>query len=148
MSEPNRLSAPGERAALARVEVIAERLDELPLDRFVPARHTFPEPEERARLLAELEREAGRCGRSELLADVCNRLGTAIRASAAARRRTGGDNRAVLGPRRLHRCLALVELALTDAALVAVMEDRLDPVTAAKLAGPGGRSSASRPSVP
>jgi len=129
--EPNRLSSPGERAALARVEAVVERLDHVNLGTLVPSRATILGAEERERLLDELELEAQRAGRADLLDDVRGQVQDALAARLAeplilySTRPVRADDQAVLVS------------AIVDVVAVAVMEDRLAPETAARLSRPG-----------
>lgn len=131
MIDVNRLSAPGERAAIERVEQIAERIDALPLEQMPMPSTRLLRSEERAALIAELDAAADRAGRTALLEDARNRVRQAILARMA--------HKAYLysaSPRRSDDVSYLAS-ALVDAVAVAVMEDRLSPVTATLLADPG-----------
>lgn len=138
MIELNRLSVPGERAALERVEAIVEQIDDLPIERFVPARHTLPSPEDHARLVAELEGEADRCGRRALVDDVRDRVRAAVHARLYGQLRrmpTSVVGYAIVGIRADDA--AAIEMTLVDAVAVAVMEDRLATEIAGGLSLPG-----------
>ena len=131
MIEPNRLSVPGERAALERVEVIAERIDEVPLEGMAPPRTRMLASEQRAALIAELDAEADRAGRRELLDEARNRVRQAILA-----RVTHKVYLYSASPQRSDDVSYLAS-SIVDAVAVAVMEDRLSPVTATLLSDPG-----------
>lgn len=136
MIEPNRLSAPGERAALERVEEIAAQIDGLSLERFVPARVHLLDADEHARLVAEVAAEADRCGRRALLDEVCLRVRDAIRTRANEPLRIDPIGRYPLSPTGAEDA-ALIEMTVVDAVAVAVMEDRIPEETAALLSAPG-----------
>lgn len=136
MIEANRLTSPGERAALERVEEVAARIDGLRLELFALSRLDLPDPDEHARLVAEVEAEAERCGRRALLGDVCERVRDALRMRLGQPLRLDPIGRYPLSPTRADDA-ALVEMAVTDAVAVAVMEDRISSNTAARLSAPG-----------
>jgi hypothetical protein len=136
MIEPNRLSAPGERAALERVEAIVERVDGLRLEMFAPSQVALLDPEDHAHLMGELEAEADRCGRRELLDDVLERVRSALNARVAQPSRFDPVGRYPLTPGRPEDT-ALILMTVTDAVAVAVVEDRLAPQTASRLSAPG-----------
>ncbi|MHB8890739.1 MAG: hypothetical protein ACYC65_01700 [Candidatus Limnocylindrales bacterium] len=136
MIEPNRLSAPGERAAHARVEAVFAAADRLsPEDlqlRAVPRR----DPEEREILLADLERVADRHGRGALLDEARDWLREALLTRAIARLTSeSGFPGRVGGGRPADQ--AAILLAIEDAVSVAVVEDLLEAGSAATLADPG-----------
>lgn len=136
MIEPNRLSAPGEAAARARVEALYAAADRLgPPDLWlspVPRRDL----EEREVLLAALERVADAHGRGALLDEARTWLRDALEARAVSRwtAETGATGQVIAG--RPEDAAAIV-LAIEDAVSVAVTEDLLDPGGAATLANPG-----------
>jgi hypothetical protein len=136
MIEPNRLSSPGERAALARVEAIVERIDGLRIEMLALSQDALLDPEEHARLMGQVEAEAERCGRRELLHDVLDRVRTALHARLAEPTRFDPIGRYPLTPTRAEDAAAIVMTA-TDAVAVAVMEDRISTDTAARLSAPG-----------
>jgi hypothetical protein len=134
--EANRLTVPGERAALERVEAIAGRIDGLRIEMFAPSRQSLLDPDEHARLATELRAEADRCGRRRLLDDVTGRVGDALRARLSQPLRYDPVVRYSLSPTRPDD-EAIMLMTVTDAAAVAVMEDRLRPETAQRLSMPG-----------
>jgi hypothetical protein len=136
--EANRLSVPGERAALERVEAVVAAIDATRVEMLAPSRATLVDPDERADLVQALEADADRCGRRELLDDVRERVRDAIhrRLTRPLRGDASGIQGQVVFPTRAEDA-ALIELTLVDAVAVAVMEDRLDAETAARLAAPG-----------
>lgn len=131
MIELNRLSIPGERAALERVEEIAERIDEMPIERMALPRARMLSPERRGELLEELDAEAGRCGRTELLEDARNRVRQALLA------RTAQPLYLYSGSPQRADDVSYLASAIVDAVAVAVMEDRLSLETASLLSTPG-----------
>jgi len=131
MIEPNRLSAPGERAALARVEEIAERIDEVPIEHMALARTRMLSPERRGALLEELDAEADRCGRRVLLDDARDRVRQAVLA------RTAQPLYLYSGSPQRADDVSYLATSIVDAVAVAVMEDRLSPETASLLSTPG-----------
>ncbi len=136
MIEANRLSNPGERAALVRVEAIAARADGLQVELFAPSGLALLDPDERARLVAEVKAEADRTGRRQLLDEVCGRVSGTLQARLSRPVRSGPVGLLSLTPGRPDDEAALITI-VTDAIAVAVMEDRLQPVTAARLSAPG-----------
>ena len=136
MIEPNRLSVPGERAALARVEAIVERIDERRVELFAPSRQDLLDPDEHAQLVGELEAEAGRCGRRELLDDVRGRVRDALLTRLASPMRFDPVGRSPMTPTRPDDA-ALMVMTVTDAVAVAVMEDCIPSDTAERLSTPG-----------
>jgi hypothetical protein len=131
MIEANRLSAPGERAALERVEEIAERIDQVPLESMPLPRTRMLTSQQRGDLLAELDSAAERAGRLELLEDARNRVRQAILA------RFGVKVYLYSGTPRRADDVSSIASAIVDAVAVAVMEDRLSPATAVALSEPG-----------
>lgn len=135
MIEPNRLSAPGEHAARARVEAVFERLDEWGPRDLVRVTVGRRDDATAAGTRRELERIARAHGRGELLqearASVRNRL--------LARMSSDLVNVAgipVTPPARPDDVAGLIG-ALQDTVAVAVVEDLLDPDLARVLADPG-----------
>jgi len=157
--EANRLSAPGERAALERVERIVERVDGFRVEMLALSPDALLDPDEHARLVAELEAEAARCGRRDLLDEVRDRVRSTLAIRAAQPTRFDPVYRSPLTPMRAEDAAAVV-MSVTDAVAVAVLEDRLAPETAARLAGPGrdllglpplgarAAASVTRPAIP
>jgi hypothetical protein len=134
--EPNRLAAPGERAALERVEAVVEAIDGLHVDLVAISPGSLLDPDEHAALIAELEMEADRSGRRELLELVRDRVRSALSIRVAQPTRFDPVVRYAITPQRPEDAAATV-LTVTDAVAVAVMQDRLDTAAAARLAGPG-----------
>jgi hypothetical protein len=137
--ELNRLSNPGEAAAFARLEAILERVDAAPLGQLALSRLAMPGSEEHAAMVAELETEADRCGRRELLDDVRDRVEADVirRLSPFAY-----ASRLAMYPVPIHSVArpdeeAVIVTAVVDAVSVALLEDRLQPRTAARLSRPG-----------
>ena len=131
MSEPNRLSAPGEGAALERVEEIAERIDEVPIEQMALLRTHMLSPERRGALVLELDAEADRCGRRALLEDARNRVRQAVLARLAQPLYLYSGS-----PQRADD-VSYLAMSIVDAVAVAVMEDRLSLETASLLSNPG-----------
>ena len=131
MNEPNRLSAPGEHAALERVEEIAERIDEVPIERMTLPRTRMLSPEHRGALLEELDTGADRCGRRVLLEDARNRVRQAVLA------RTAQPLYLYSGSPQRADDISYIATSIVDAVAVAVMEDRLSLETASLLSTPG-----------
>lgn len=136
MSEPIRRSAPGEGAALARVEVLLERIDTLQLEQFAPSILDVPEPDEHARLVEALEATADRSGRRALLDEVRGRVRHVLEVHMAQPRRYDPIGRYPLSPSRPDD-VALALVTVVDAVSVAVMEDRLPVDLAVRLSTPG-----------
>ncbi len=138
MIEPNRLSNPAENAALARAGAVADRLDQVRVERFVPSHLAMLEPHEHAALLRELEAEADRCGRRDLLDGVRARVGDQLVARFTPLAYRGMIAYPVgLASTARPEDEAAVISAVRDAVSVALLEDRLDADTAARLAEPG-----------
>ena len=131
MSIPNRLSNPGEPAALERVEAIVERIDEVPIAQMALPRTRMLSPEHRGALLEELDTEADRCGRRVLLDDARNRVRQAVLARIAQPLYLYSGS-----PQRADD-VSYLATAIVDAVAVAVMEDRLSPEAAGRLSAPG-----------
>jgi hypothetical protein len=135
----NRLSNPGETAAFARLEEILERIDATPIERFALSRLAVPEPDAHAAMLVELEAEADRCGRRELLDDVRDRVEAGLIRRLSP---LGYAGRIGVYPLPIHSTArpdeeAAIVTAVVDAASVALLEDRLDARTAGGLSAPG-----------
>jgi hypothetical protein len=129
---------PAEREARARVEEVYAAVDRLTPEDLA---HTPLPPrdlEERAALLAELERVVARWGRGALLDEARDTLRQALAARAMSRYRAESGAVGVVTGGRPEDVAQLV-LALEDAVAVAVAEDLLDPRDAAALADPGRR---------
>ena len=138
MIRPNTLSNRAEDSALARVEAIVERIDDTPVQRYAISGLSVPERATHARLLAELEVAADRCGRRDLLDDVRDRVQGRLISRFAPLAYLGS----VAYPIPLHSTArpqdeALVVSAIVDAVAVALLEDRLDLRTAAQLSATG-----------
>ncbi|MEO5966443.1 MAG: hypothetical protein ABIR11_13340 [Candidatus Limnocylindrales bacterium] len=137
MPEANRLTAPGEPAAIARVEAMFRVIDQLgPADL---ARVPIPrlDIEDREIRLAELERLADHAGRGRLLDDARDALTSALVGRFGDRLPYPYSLQPLGSPRTVDQ--AAIVMALRDVVAVSVMEDRLDPADAAALAGPGWR---------
>ncbi len=135
MIEPNRLTAPGETAARARVEAVFERLDALGPDVFLLVTPR-PDLERRPERLAELEAVAARFGRTPLLREAGRRVRDGLLSRPATRNVPIGYGQALFSSGSLEDQVAR-EIAIEDAVAVAVVEDVLDPEVAAALAWPG-----------
>ncbi len=135
-SVPNVLSAPGERAARERAEVIFLAADGLSPgdlnDSIVPRRDL----EEREVLLVDLERAADAHDRGALLDEARGRLRDALLARASGMW-TSNARPMPFGTGGRAQDVVEVLLAIEDAVSVAVVEDLLEPASAAALANPG-----------
>jgi hypothetical protein len=133
--EPNRLTAPGEHPARARVEVVLERIDALGADLFV-----LPVPRldvaARDADLDDLEAVADRHGRDALLAEARERVRGGLLVRTARRAEAIGYRQQLVSSGTVEDQVARA-MAIEDAVAVAVVEDMLDPGTAARLASPG-----------
>ena len=136
--ELNRLSVPGEQAARERVEALFAEIDRLGPHELSMTAIPRRDRESREIQLAELERVADRNGRGALLDEARERVRDALLARVAE----------PLVPRslfaaagRVGRAEDMVEIveAIEDAVSVAVVEDRLEPGTAHRLAQAGLR---------
>lgn len=138
MITPNRLSAPGERAARERVEALYARVDELgPAD--IAGLVIRPrDPDERENLLDGLERAAHARGLGPLLVESRRTVREALLARFAAELPPGTFGVSVPFGSRPEDRVALVA-AVEDAVAVAVAQDAIDPDDAATLADPGRR---------
>ena len=134
--QPNRLSAPGEHAARARVETIFERIDEIGMDSLVDIVITPPDPDARAAMLDQVQRTATTCGRLALLDEALGTVRDALVSHMASRLPAGTYTIQVRRSARVEDRVAVQE-AIEDAVLVAVVEDVLDPDVAQALAEPG-----------
>jgi hypothetical protein len=144
-NEPNRLSAPGERAAYARVEALFERIDLLSPARLASIVVAERDPVVREELLAAVERLADGGGRGGLLDEARETVRSRLLERATQVWPTGlvvGDMQLSSG--RVEDRVGVVA-AIEDAVAVAVVEDVMDPDEAEALAGPGRRILELRP---
>jgi hypothetical protein len=126
----------GERMARERVEAVYAAADELTpawiATLAIPAR----DMDRRAELLDDLEREAARVGRGELLETARGELLTAMSARSMSPIYVEGRGASMPAHARAQDQAAVL-MALMDAVAVAVAEDLLRPSDAAELSTPG-----------
>jgi hypothetical protein len=137
VSEPNQLTAPGERAARARVEALFERIDEIgPAIRFLPVPRL--DLVAREALLADVEGLADRNGRGALLDEARERLRDGLLRLAGTRLQPGWIGQPIASTGTIEDQIAR-QMAIEDAVTVAVVEDLLDDDTIGALSSPGKR---------
>lgn len=136
MIEPNRLSVPGEAAARGRVEALFQAIDRLNGADLAGVVVSARDGEPRTSLLAELEARAAERGRTRLLDEARGAVRDTVLTRISSEWPAGTYTARPRATARAEDQVALVA-ALEDAAAVAVMEDALDPGTAAWLGEPG-----------
>ena len=136
MLEPNRLSAPGEAAARARVEVVFAAIDETTPQQLSGTVISRRHADQRARQLETLEGAVVANRRNDLLANARERVRNALHARMADVLPAGTYLVSTSGGARVDDRVE-VFAAIDDAVAVAVAEDLLEPGLARMLAGPG-----------
>lgn len=135
--EPNRLSAPGEREARARVEAVFAAVDRLSAEALNEAVVPSLDLEDREIRLAELERLADAAGRGLLLDRSRDALKDALLKRFATRMAYPYGTQA-MGAARVQDQAAIIT-ALRDLVAVAATRDLIDPGDAQALSVPGLR---------
>jgi hypothetical protein len=137
--EPNRLTLPGETAARARVEALFARIDELGTALLLMPVET-PDLEARAAGVLDLETLADRLGRGPLLDEARQRVRDGFLLRTVSRQPPAWTGtQPLISSGTVDDQVARLT-ALEDVVAVAVVEDQLDPGTAAFLSGPGLRA--------
>jgi hypothetical protein len=130
-------TAGGDRAAADRLNAFLDRLDHVGLEDLRLVALPVPDPEERAALLAEIDRAADEGGRGPLVDEARKRTRAAIE-RAYARHQYEPTWAGLNWGRSLGTTSDRLGLAIAaeDAAVAAVMDDLLDEDTTAALAEP------------
>jgi hypothetical protein len=126
----------GERMARERVEEVYAAADNLTPEWLASLTIPARDMDRRAEVLDDLEREAARYGRGELLEEARDRLLSAMNTRAMARVYTEGRGGSIPSHARAEDQAAVL-LALLDAVAVAVSEDIIRPDDASELSTPG-----------